>query len=62
LLFGAKKLPELARGLGRSLAEFQKARSDVERELNKAADDMEESRKPSLGSKTIATDKVEDRS
>jgi sec-independent protein translocase protein TatA len=26
LLFGAKKLPELARGLGQSLGEFKKAR------------------------------------
>ncbi|MDZ4789533.1 MAG: twin-arginine translocase TatA/TatE family subunit [Blastochloris sp.] len=45
LLFGAKKLPELARGVGRSLAEFQKARTDVEREINKAADDIEEEKK-----------------
>ena len=30
LLFGAKKLPELARGLGQSLNEFKKAREDFE--------------------------------
>ncbi len=28
LLFGAQKLPELARGLGTSLAEFKKARAE----------------------------------
>lgn len=58
LLFGAKKLPELARGVGRSLAEFQKARTDVEREINKAADDIEEEKKQaSTSSITNATKK-----
>lgn len=33
LIFGAKKLPELARGLGKSLGEFKKAKTDFEREL-----------------------------
>ncbi len=33
LLFGAKKLPELARGLGQSLNEFKKAREDFDHEL-----------------------------
>jgi sec-independent protein translocase protein TatA len=28
LLFGAQKLPELARGLGKSVSEFKKARSE----------------------------------
>jgi sec-independent protein translocase protein TatA len=34
LLFGAKKLPELARGLGKSMNEFKKASSELEREAN----------------------------
>lgn len=37
LLFGAKKLPEFARGLGKSLGEFKKARSEFENEINRAA-------------------------
>lgn len=37
LLFGAKKLPELARGLGQSLGEFKKAREEFEREIHKSA-------------------------
>ena len=36
LLFGAKKLPELARGLGQSLGEFKKARDEFEREVRKS--------------------------
>lgn len=61
LLFGAKKLPELARGLGRSLEEFRKARTDVEREINKAADDIEESKKQAMANK-VEAGKVENRS
>jgi sec-independent protein translocase protein TatA len=40
LLFGAKKLPELARGLGESMREFTKAREDVEREVRRAAETL----------------------
>jgi sec-independent protein translocase protein TatA len=35
LLFGAKKLPELARGMGRAVKEFSAARDEIERELGK---------------------------
>ncbi len=31
LLFGARKLPDLARSLGKSLAEFKKAREEAEK-------------------------------
>lgn len=37
LLFGARKLPELARGLGQSLNEFKKAREEFEHELTSPA-------------------------
>lgn len=36
LLFGAKKIPELARGLGKSMGEFKKAREEFEREIKHA--------------------------
>jgi sec-independent protein translocase protein TatA len=36
ILFGAKKLPDLARGLGQSMNEFRKAREDIGRELHDA--------------------------
>jgi sec-independent protein translocase protein TatA len=35
LLFGAKKLPELARGMGQAVREFNKAKDEFERELTK---------------------------
>ena len=41
LLFGAKKLPELARGLGQSLNEFKKAREDVEHEFRQGQQDTQ---------------------
>jgi TatA/E family protein of Tat protein translocase len=36
LLFGAKKLPELARGMGRAVKEFSAARDEIERELSQS--------------------------
>jgi TatA/E family protein of Tat protein translocase len=41
LLFGAKKLPELARGIGQSLGEFKKARDEFDREIKKSAANVE---------------------
>lgn len=40
LLFGAKKLPELARGVGKSMGEFKKAREDFEKEITRSEDDV----------------------
>jgi sec-independent protein translocase protein TatA len=36
ILFGAKKLPDLARSLGQSMNEFRKAREDFDRELRES--------------------------
>jgi sec-independent protein translocase protein TatA len=36
LLFGAKKLPELARGMGRAVKEFSAARDEIEKGLNQS--------------------------
>ena len=38
LLFGAKKLPELANGLGKGISEFKKASSEIKDEVEKAID------------------------
>lgn len=45
VLFGANRLPELARGLGKSVREFKKAASGVEEEVRRAME--EEPPKPS---------------
>ena len=39
LLFGGKKLPELARGLGKGIREFKDASREVKENIEKAASD-----------------------
>jgi len=39
LLFGAKRLPELAKGLGQGIKEFKKASKEVKSEIDKTIDD-----------------------
>jgi len=50
LLFGAKKLPELARGVGKSMGEFKKAREEFEREITRSEEEVrsEDSEKSSV--------------
>ena len=36
LVFGPGKLPELARGLGKAMGEFNRAKMDLQREINLA--------------------------
>jgi sec-independent protein translocase protein TatA len=40
LLFGAKKIPELARGIGKGMSEFKKGLKDVESEIKSADTDV----------------------
>ena len=46
LLFGGQKLPELARGLGKSVREFKKATAGVEEEIKRAIEMPAESTQP----------------
>jgi sec-independent protein translocase protein TatA len=39
ILFGARKLPELARGLGQGIREFKKATREVTDEISNAGDE-----------------------
>lgn len=46
ILFGAKKLPELARGMGQGVKEFRSATSDIQNELENAVGIQELSAPP----------------
>lgn len=39
ILFGAKKLPELAKGLGQGIKEFKKASREVQDEMTRAVEE-----------------------
>ena len=39
LVFGPKKLPELGRSLGRTLAEFRRASNEIKHNIKKELDD-----------------------
>jgi len=46
LLFGAKKLPELSRSLGKSLSEFKKGKEDLDHEIREMKDDVHDQTTP----------------
>ncbi|HUR67099.1 MAG TPA: twin-arginine translocase TatA/TatE family subunit [Chitinophagaceae bacterium] len=43
LLFGGRKIPELMRGLGKGVREFNDAKSNVKREIEDSASDVKNS-------------------
>ena len=45
ILFGGKKLPELARGLGLGLREFKKAKQEIKDEVKNVTDAVEDTEK-----------------
>ncbi|MCB0665280.1 MAG: twin-arginine translocase TatA/TatE family subunit [Saprospiraceae bacterium] len=47
LLFGGKKIPELMRGLGKGIKEFNNARSTIESELKEGMKELEDEKKSS---------------
>ncbi len=46
VMFGAKKLPELARGMGQGIKEFKKATKDVTDEVHQAWNDDDHNQPP----------------
>ena len=42
VLFGGKKIPELARGLGRGIREFKSAKNQVKDEIENSSDSKDE--------------------
>ncbi len=55
VLFGAKRLPELARGLGQSVNEFKKAKDEFDKEVAKPS-----SNSPASPSTPAATESKDD--
>jgi sec-independent protein translocase protein TatA len=43
LLFGGRKIPELMRGLGKGVREFNDAKSNVKREIEDSSNDVKNS-------------------
>jgi sec-independent protein translocase protein TatA len=60
LLFGAKRLPQIARNLGRSMEEFKKAARDVTDEVMRAADEPPPPEPPQLEASELETSESED--
>ena len=52
ILFGAKKLPELAKGLGQGIREFKKASNEVTREIERAGEEDYSQRQKSIEAST----------
>ncbi len=50
LIFGAKRIPEIMRALGRGLGEFRKARDDFEEALNSSTSEHADAEKPTADS------------
>jgi sec-independent protein translocase protein TatA len=45
IFFGAKKIPELAQGLGKGIREFKKAVKDVQDDISVSANDKDKNNK-----------------
>lgn len=56
LLFGAKRLPELAKGLGKSIREFKKATSEVEDSIRDAIREEEVKKVEAKKSQPVETE------
>ncbi len=60
LLFGAKRLPELARGLGKSIKEFKRATSEVEQDIREAMKEEETKKPEAKSADSSSTDSAKD--
>jgi sec-independent protein translocase protein TatA len=56
LLFGAKRLPEFARSLGKSLREFKKATNEISNEIEDATDSKQINEKKAKPDKSKKSD------
>ena len=54
LIFGAKRIPEIARGLGKGIKEFKSATREIQSELNVHVDDRPQIQQPRPPAQTPA--------
>jgi len=40
ILFGSRKIPEFAKGLGKGMREFRKATEDIKKEINESSNEI----------------------
>ena len=59
VLFGAKRLPELARSLGKSMNEFKRGKEEVAREIRESMDETPEGAPPPKVESQTARDATE---
>jgi len=45
LLFGAKRIPEVAQGLGKGLREFKKAAKDIQKDIDQVGEEEKKTEK-----------------
>lgn len=55
LLFGAKRLPEIARSMGKSIREFKKAATEMDTEFKSALKTEEKPKTPAAEPKEVET-------
>jgi sec-independent protein translocase protein TatA len=55
LLFGGKKIPELMRGLGKGIREFNDAKNNVRREIEEGANKEEQKTSSTTTTTTTST-------
>ncbi|MFU8848126.1 MAG: twin-arginine translocase TatA/TatE family subunit [Opitutales bacterium] len=56
LFFGAKRLPDLFRSVGKSLREFKKATSEIEDDIRTAMDEEPEVKRPAKKTSSASTE------
>lgn len=56
MLFGAKKIPELARGMGQGIKEFKKATREVTDELSSAMEENPAPQQKKIPAATVPTE------
>ena len=54
MFFGADKIPEMARGLGKGMRQFKDATGSIQREIEKSIDDVERNAASKTTEPTIA--------